>query len=310
MPSASPPIERRVDILDGDKPSAGAVPAMSSTIVAIDVRSADRNDDAIPPVGNPGVINDVFTAPIANPGADAGAAIAFITDTRADAIEVTAISASAVPVEDTGNASSVAALAMTEEGIISAKCVSAFAAAAVVADVTVVLSWAIDIIALERKLAMSVRVAVTEATSEGETLFADKRRLSKATLCDITFSKLELLPLVAFEIKCVMTESGAPGEGRGGSGGAIVGDGDTDFVTTTGINCVCDGVTVPERDGVIRDVTVLELFTLCDANLVGVGVLVRDGDGVGVIVSCAVPDPLKLTVFESDDVMDDDTPIV
>ena len=67
---------------------------------------------------------------------------------------------------------------------------------------------------------------------------------------------------------------------------------------------------VPERDGVVRAVTVLELFTLCDANLVGVGVLVRDGDGVGVIVSCAVPVPLKLTVFDSDDVIDDDTPIV
>ncbi len=147
-------------------------------------------------------------------------------------------------------------------------------------------------------MAISVRDAVTEATSAGETLFADKRRLSKATLCDTTVSKLELLRVVAFEIKCVMIESGAPGEGRGGSDGALVADEDTDFVD------------VPVRVGVIRDVPVCDLVPLCDAKLEGVGVLVRDGDGVGVIVSYAVTVPLKLTVFESDDVIDDDTPIV
>ena len=38
--------------------------------------------------------------------------------------------------------------------------------------------------------------------------------------------------------------------------------------------------------------------------------LVNDGDGVGVTVSCAVPVPLKLIVFDDDEVIDDDTPIV
>jgi len=104
-----------------------------------------------------------------------------------------------------------------------------------------------------------------------------------------------------------MTESGAPGDG---SGGAKEADEDTDFVATAGIVCVCDGVAVPERDGVIRDVPVFELVPLCDAKLEGVGVLVRDGDGVGVTVSCAVPVPLKLIVFDSEDVIDGDTPIV
>ena len=63
------------------------------------------------------------------------------------------------------------------------------AAAAVVADVPVS-CIIIDVIAFVRKLAMSVRDAVTAATSAGVTLFADKRRLSYATLCDITNSKL------------------------------------------------------------------------------------------------------------------------
>jgi hypothetical protein len=104
-----------------------------------------------------------------------------------------------------------------------------------------------------------------------------------------------------------MTESGAPGEGRGGN---IEDDEVADFVTTTGGVRDCDGVAVPVRDGVIRDVPVFELVPLCDAKLEGVGVLVRDGDGVGVIVSCAVPVPLKLIVFDSEDVIDGDTPIV
>ena len=270
------------------------------------MRSAFRNAVAIPPVGKPGVINDAFIAPIAKPGAEAGAATTLITETRADAIEVTAANASAVPVLVTGNESSVAALAMTVEGIISAKRVSASAAAAVVAGVTVPVSCiVIDVIALVRKLAISVRDAVTEAISAGVTLFADRRRLSNAIICDTTNSKLEeLLTIVAFVIKCVMTESGAPGEGSGC--GAKDVDEVADIVATAGVE---DGDDVRVRVGVIRDMIVFELVPLCNAKLEGVGVLVRDEDGVGVIVSCAVPVPLKLIVFDSDDVIDGDTPI-
>ena len=37
---------------------------------------------------------------------------------------------------------------------------------------------------------------------------------------------------------------------------------------------------------------------------------VRDGEGVGVTVSCAVRDALKLIVFDDEEVIDGDTPIV
>ena len=101
--------------------------------MVIVAKSADRNAISIPPVGNPGVINEALTAPTAKPGADAGAATAPMTATSADAIELTVFREDA----ELGNASSVAALVITVDGATAAKIDNALAAATTFSGVTV-----------------------------------------------------------------------------------------------------------------------------------------------------------------------------
>ena len=127
--------------------------------------------------------------------ANAGAATASITETRADAIELTA-RRSAVEEPTTGailgRARSDVELAITLDGTTAANTTSAFAAAVTAAGVTVILSCTTLAIASSRSDAIIIRVASTDAASAVVTLAADDKRESKATLCATIAGKLNI----------------------------------------------------------------------------------------------------------------------